>query len=130
LKPAGWLDKISLKNVVDGASNTYLAGEMHIPAGRLAEPPENGPIYNGKDLPASARIGGPGIPLARGPDDKLLSITGFGSWHAGYCPFVLCDGSVRNVDNLIDTEVLGSFCNRFDGEGAELVEPPWIPGVL
>ena len=33
--PSGWLDKVRNKNLVDGASKTFLAGEMHIPAGRL-----------------------------------------------------------------------------------------------
>ena len=60
-----WLDKIRSKDILDGLSHTFLAGEMHVPTGRLAQPPENGPIYNGKDLPAFGRIGGPGMPLAR-----------------------------------------------------------------
>jgi prepilin-type N-terminal cleavage/methylation domain-containing protein len=129
--PAGWLDKVRHKDLVDGASNTYLAGEMHIPRDRLAQVPENGPMYNGQDLVAFARIGGPGVPLARGPDDYVGSVMGFGSWHEGVCSFVLADGSVRSVDNFIDTLVLQSFCHRFDGEGLEPDEPPVdLPGVL
>jgi prepilin-type N-terminal cleavage/methylation domain-containing protein len=112
--PAGWIDKIRHKDLLDGASKTFLAGEMHVPLGRLAEVPENGPIYNGLDLPAFARVGGPGIALARGPDDRSLPIIGFGSWHPGVCPFVLADGSVEAIDNFIDTEVLRQYCNRAD----------------
>lgn len=112
--PAGWIDKIRDKDLIDGASKTFLAGEMHIPLGRVAQVPENGPIYNGLDLPAFARIGGPGIPIARAPDDTLIPIIGFGSWHPGVCPFVLADGSVTSIDNFIDTEVLQSFCRRAD----------------
>jgi prepilin-type N-terminal cleavage/methylation domain-containing protein len=110
--PAGWIDKIKHKDLVDGASKTFLAGEMHVPLGRLAQVPENGPIYNGLDLPAFARIGAPGIPIARSPDDTNLPIIGFGSWHPGVCPFVLADGSVDSIDNFIDTEVLRDYCNR------------------
>jgi prepilin-type N-terminal cleavage/methylation domain-containing protein len=113
--PVGWLDKIRHKDLLDGATKTFLAGEMHIPTGRLAEVPENGPIYNGLDLPAFARIGGPGISLARGPDDTSVPIIGFGSWHAGVCPFVFADGSVHSIDNMIDSKVLGAHCHRGDG---------------
>jgi prepilin-type N-terminal cleavage/methylation domain-containing protein len=127
--PAGWIDKIRHKDLLDGASKTFLAGEMHVPMGRLAEVPENGPIYNGLDLPAFARIGGPGIPLARGPEDTFMPIIGFGSWHPGVCPFVLADGSVNSVDNFIDTEVLQSYCRRADGVKAPMPPPP-EDGVL
>jgi prepilin-type N-terminal cleavage/methylation domain-containing protein len=130
-KPVDWQDKIRAKHLVDGASNTFLAGEMHVPAGRLAEVPENGPIYNGQDVVAFARIGGPSIPLARGPEDNVASSMGFGSWHPGLCPFVLADGSVRSVDNLIDTLALQALCHRFDGDGApEDTEPKPIPGAF
>lgn len=83
--------------------------------GRFAQVPENGPIYNGRDLTAFARIGGPGAPLARGAADNV-EVIGFGSWHSGGCPFVLVDGSVRIVDPHVDTVVLGFLCHRADGE--------------
>jgi prepilin-type N-terminal cleavage/methylation domain-containing protein len=111
-QPAGWLDKVRHKDLIDGVTKTFLAGEMHIPHGRLAQVPENGPLYNGLDLPAFARIGGPAIPLARGPEDDDLPAIGFGSWHPGVCPFVLADGSVDSVDIFIDTEALRSYCHR------------------
>jgi hypothetical protein len=113
--PAGWIDKVRHKDVLDGASKTFLAGEMHVPFGRLAEVPENGPIYNGMDLPAFARIGGPGIGLAHGPSDVSVPIIGFGSWHPGVCPFVRADGSVQTVENSMDTQVLRHYCHREDG---------------
>ncbi|QEG35214.1 DUF1559 family PulG-like putative transporter [Bythopirellula goksoeyrii] len=118
--PINWKHKIRHKDLTDGASNTILAGEMHIPSGRLAQVPENGPMYNGKDLPAFARIGGPEVPLARGPEDKTVPVIGFGSWHPGVCPMVLADGSTRSLDNFIDTHVLQQLCRRDDH-----AEPPW-----
>jgi prepilin-type N-terminal cleavage/methylation domain-containing protein len=124
--PAGWQDKVRLKDLVDGASHTALAGEMHVPEGRLAQPPENGPIYNGKDLPAFARIGGPGFALARGPTDRSVDALGFGSWHVGVCPFVMADGSVRVVATDMDTLALQSMCRRNDDYELDVTEmvPP------
>jgi prepilin-type N-terminal cleavage/methylation domain-containing protein len=116
-EPADWVDKIRHKDLTDGASQTALVGEMHIPQGRLAQVPENGPMYNGKDLPAFARIGGPGVSLARGPTDLSVPIIGFGSWHPEVCPFAFADGSVRAVDNFIDARVLRAHCHRADGGG-------------
>jgi hypothetical protein len=125
--PADWTNKIRYKDLLDGASKTFLAGEMHVPATRLASVPENGPIYNGSDLTAFARIGGPGFPLAHGPEDTLADVNVFGSWHPGVCPFVLADGSSRTVDNFVDTVVLESYCRRVD----EKTEPaPSEPGVF
>jgi len=113
-QPAGWRDKVRHKDLIDGASKTALAGEMHVPQSRLAQPPENGPLYNGKDLPAFARIGGAGVGLARGPLDDTLEVIGFGSWHPGVCPFVMADGSIRLAGTDISTEVLQSMCRRDD----------------
>jgi prepilin-type N-terminal cleavage/methylation domain-containing protein len=121
--PAGWIDKVRHKDLLDGASKTFLAGEMHVPMGRLSQVPDNGPIYNGLDLPAFARIGAPGIPLARNGEDTTMPIIGFGSWHPGFCPFVLADGSVDSVDNFVDTEVLRELCNRGDS-GSSKSPPP------
>lgn len=121
--PADWRNKIRHKDLLDGASKTFLVGEMHVPMERIAQVPENGPIYNGSDLTAFARIGGPNFPLARGPDDADVDMNVFGSWHPGICPFVLADGSVQRIDNFVDTTVLQSYCRRFD-EFAEAVAPP------
>lgn len=124
-RPTGWIDKVRMKDIVDGLSHTALAGEMHIPHGRLSQPPENGPMYNGSDLPAFARIGGPGIGLARGPTDDTVAVIGFGSWHVGVCPFVMADGSVKVVQNEIDSQTLGSMCRRDDDY--EVVYEPYNP---
>jgi hypothetical protein len=125
----GWIDKVRHKDVLDGASKTFLAGEMHVPFGRLAEVPENGPIYNGSDLPAFARIGGPGIGLSHGPSDVSIPIIGFGSWHPGVCPFVRADGSVQTVENFMDTQVLRQYCNREDGGDSGDATQPDAPNA-
>jgi prepilin-type N-terminal cleavage/methylation domain-containing protein len=129
--PTGWHDKIRHKDLVDGASNTLLAGEMHVPADRLAQVPENGPLYNGKDLPAYARLGGPGFAIGRGPEDRTVSAMSFGSWHVGVCPFVAADGSIQLIDPNIDSMAMRALCHRFDGAGAPIESGPLdIPGVL
>lgn len=117
--PAGWVDKVRQRHVIDGTSHTALAGEMHIPADRLAQVPENGPMYNGKDLPAFARVGGPGIGVARGPHDDSVPALGFGSWHPESCPFVLADGSVQVVGNDIDSLTFRALCRRNDASLTE-----------
>jgi hypothetical protein len=83
-------------------------------------------MYNGRDLPAFARIGGPGIGLARGPSDDTGQTIGFGSWHQGVCPFVMADGSVRAVANEIDTQALGSMCRRNDDYELDLSVSPYF----
>lgn len=117
---AGWIDKVRMKDLIDGASKTALAGEMHVPFDRLAHPPENGPMYNGRDLPAFARIGGVGVGIARGPADRTVPAIGFGSWHPGVCPMAMTDGSVRLVDNGIDSQTLQSMCRRNDEYDPEI----------
>ena len=69
---------------------------------------------------AFARIGGPGIPLARNAEDDTASVLGFGSWHDGVCPFVVGDGRVIFLNANLDTQLLGRLCNRKDGNEVEL----------
>ena len=109
-----WLDQVSFKSVLDGTSNTFLMGEMHIPKGGLNTTPFNGPMFNGLELVAHSRIGGPGVPILSTNDEPGF-LFGFGSAHPGICNFVLGDGSTRSIKNSLDTLVLGDLCNRHDG---------------
>ncbi len=92
---------------------------MHIPDGELNQTPSNGPLYNGKELVAHSRIGGPGIPILTG-SDKPGAILGFGSAHPGVCNFVRVDGSTGAINNSLDTIVLGNLLHRSDGELIDL----------
>ena len=115
-KPVTWVDKLRSADILDGTSNTFLAGELHVTPKNLKTQPYNGPLYNGEDLAAFARVGGPGAPLARSIHDPPGPILGFGSWHLGTCTFALADGSVRSVSNLLDTATLSRLCHRADGQ--------------
>lgn len=112
-----WTDRISYASITDGSSNTFLAGELHVTPTKLNTMPFNGPIYNGEDLAAFTRVGGPGVPISTRQQEPDLSIPlGFGSWHLGVCNFVFADGSTKSVSNAIDTVTLGQLCNRKDGD--------------
>lgn len=109
-----WKEKITFASISDGSSNTFLAGELHIPEGQINVTPFNGPIYNGKELVAHSRLGGPGIPILA-PRDEAGVVLGFGSAHPGLCNFVRADGSTSSMSNNLDTITLANFCHRSDG---------------
>lgn len=87
---------------------------MHIPKGGLNQTPFNGPLYNGTELVAHSRIGGPGVPILS-TNDEPGAIFGFGSAHPGTCNFARADGSTGSVKNSMDTITLANLCHRADG---------------
>jgi prepilin-type processing-associated H-X9-DG protein len=131
--------RTGIASIVDGTSNTFLAGEKHIPAGMFGRGKVgDGSIYSGVWTSHSGRLAGLGNPIAKGPND-LAPATGpttapagwmgnyrpntnaiwsrrFGSWHTGVCQFVFCDGSVRAINNNIDEINLGRLAVRNDGQ--------------
>jgi len=115
---ARWRDRVRPADVSDGLSQTVLIGEAHVPRGRLARPPENGPAYDAFDFFNSARVGGVGVPIAAGPDDSVagMGLFVFGSWHPGGCPMAFADGHVDVLGAETDTDLLGRLCNRHDGQ--------------
>ncbi len=118
--PVDWIDRIGLKDLVDGSSTTILAGEMHVPMGRLGQAPEDAFVFNGDNVFNATRLGGPTVPISADPRAVGNALVGFGSWHAGVCNFVLSDGSVRGISASMDTDTLGRLCNRNDGQPVTL----------
>jgi prepilin-type N-terminal cleavage/methylation domain-containing protein len=111
-----WIDRIKHSSIIDGTSNTILAGELHVTQENLNKIPFNGPIFNGQDLAAFARVGGPGVPILGAKNSSPTGVLGFGSWHPATCNFVYADGSTHSVEENIDTVTLGKLCNRADNQ--------------
>lgn len=111
----GWEDKVALRDVTDGASNTVMVGEPYIPEGEMTKSPYNGPAYMGRHFQNFTRIGGPGVPLAHNSRDQRGTQYSFGSAHPGIVQFCMADGSVRGISTSISSLVLGNLCHRRDG---------------
>ena len=115
-RPVDWLNRVGARDVTDGLSKTFLLGERHVMLDMRREVPHDMPMYSGLHFMAHSRIGGPGVPIARTPSWDDPNLANFGSWHPGICHFALSDGSVRSVNNAINTVTLARLCNRSDGE--------------
>jgi prepilin-type processing-associated H-X9-DG protein len=115
-------DKVRIRDITDGTSNTFLAGESHVRSGNLNAAPDNHPIYDGSRFYSMSRVAGPGVPLARDAFDDVLgmSLFAFGSWHSGVCQFAFADGRVVAVSTDIATDILERLCNRADGLTVEI----------
>jgi prepilin-type processing-associated H-X9-DG protein len=126
--PLDWRSLTSLRDVLDGTSNTLLAGEKHVRPDRFGNRMShagtggsfnNGDdgdncIYNGDHYDTFARVAGPTNGLARFPTEAYNS--NFGSYHPGACPFVFCDGRVQSLSISIDGVNLARLVNRKDGQ--------------
>jgi prepilin-type N-terminal cleavage/methylation domain-containing protein len=114
-----WKSQTSIAAIVDGASNTFLAGEKHVVQDQMGIGGSNGAgdgsIYNGDpENQHAARIASPSNPLAISPNAGYNY--NFGSWHPKICQFVFCDGSVRPIDNDIDLPNYQRLGVRDDGQ--------------
>jgi prepilin-type N-terminal cleavage/methylation domain-containing protein/prepilin-type processing-associated H-X9-DG protein len=119
---ASWRSLTGFKDVTDGLSCTLLIGEKHVQIAQFGqEPAGDNSIYNGDDIHTIVRVAGrqtPGPidrPFASSPTDSYRPDERFGSYHPGGCQFVLCDGSVRMIQNTIDIETLTRLAVRNDG---------------
>jgi prepilin-type N-terminal cleavage/methylation domain-containing protein/prepilin-type processing-associated H-X9-DG protein len=121
-----WTSNCAFRMITDGLSNTYLAGEKHVPIGMFGRAKVgDGSIYNGVWTTYSGRLAGPEDPPAKGPKDVTASLNGdafyarkFGSYHPGVTQFAFCDGSVRATRITINLENYRRLAVRHDGEVA------------
>jgi prepilin-type N-terminal cleavage/methylation domain-containing protein len=120
-----------LSSITDGTSNTFLAGEKHVPLGMFGRPKVgDGALYSGAWTCFAGRIAGVEDPLAQSPTDITPSagvVDGiyarkFGSYHPGVCQFVFCDGSARAIRTTIDIANLRRLAVRNDVEAITLDE--------
>ena len=109
--------QVTLADVTDGSSNTYMIGEKYLDPNGY----ENGlccgedqTLYHGQnsDLVRSAHPD-VGAPL----QDRVgyNNIDRFGSAHPSGCNFVFCDGSVHTISYSIEPEIHRRLGNRRDG---------------
>jgi len=110
---------ISIMQIEDGTSNTFLLGEKHVRPEDIGSPDPgmDGPIYvagDGPHWPWTGRKAGTAFPLAISPSDPQLGQ--FGSWHAGVTQFAFCDGSVRSIQNSTAGSILRLLAARNDGQ--------------
>jgi prepilin-type N-terminal cleavage/methylation domain-containing protein len=112
---------ISLTDIADGTSNTFLVGEKHAPLSKWGQSGPSfgeGAIFNGEFPRNFARIAGaPSFNLAQSPDD----LAGpwhckFGSFHPGICQFLFADGRVTALSNSTDLPTLQALAVRNDGQ--------------
>ncbi len=116
-----WQDQIRARDVTDGLSRTILAGELHVRRSMVLSPPDCGPALDGSSFHHMSRAGGPGGPIADGPDDDVagMATVVFGSWHPDTCHFAFADGRVVSLSPSLDPVILGHLCHRHDGHASE-----------
>jgi prepilin-type processing-associated H-X9-DG protein len=112
-----WRDQVRARDVSDGMSRTLVAGELHVRRPLVLRPPDCGPALDGSSFHHMTRVGGPGGPLAAGPDDEVggMASVVFGSWHPGACHVAYADGRIVSLSPALDPTILGRLCNRRDG---------------
>lgn len=109
---------IRFSDIVDGLSNTLMAGEKHVPLNRFGRGWLDCSIYNGDYPTCSCRAAGwyPGFPVAFPLARSLRDPSPvFGSYHPGLVQFVFCDGHVKALPVTIDLQTLTHLAHRFDG---------------
>ena len=112
-----WRTEVTIANIRDGTSNTYLIGEKNINPDRYETtfaPGDSQCMYNGHDednvryANSSYKL----IPDTPGSNAEQC----FGGPHPGACMFVFGDGSVHAISYSIDVTVHTRLANRKDGE--------------
>ena len=115
--------EVTMANVVDGASNTYMIGEKYLSPDHYLnglDGADNENLYVGFDN-NQYRSTAPGwSPSQDRPGFGGNGLEGFGSAHAAGFNVVFCDGSVRSISYSIDAETHRCLGNRMDGQPIDM----------
>jgi prepilin-type N-terminal cleavage/methylation domain-containing protein len=128
---ATWQGLVKLTTITDGTSNTLAIGEKHIRysivnGGGGWGGGEDRSVYDSFNHPNYRRYAGQSTSNASfhglqtfSPEPAWnvqgVSNQAFGSHHRGSCQFVMCDGSVRTLQNSISNTSLTALAGRNDG---------------
>jgi prepilin-type N-terminal cleavage/methylation domain-containing protein len=116
------LSTIKMAHIVDGASNTVLAGEKGVApdgyySGTLQDDDQGWNLGYDWDV---IRWGAVNVdPPIQQDTPGIDAEDSFGSAHAAGAQMVFCDGSIHNFTFSIDAHVLGLLCNRADRQAID-----------
>jgi prepilin-type processing-associated H-X9-DG protein len=117
------LGNVTMAEIADGTSNTYLCGEKYIELGCY----ENGEcwgdqatLYSGYDAGNVRFSCKDTFPRAMQDSTNVNPPTLWGGVHAGAFPMGFCDGSVRPVSYGINPQVHDHLGHRSDGNVVDL----------
>jgi prepilin-type N-terminal cleavage/methylation domain-containing protein len=117
-----WLRQhVTLEEITDGHSNTFLYGEKYISRDFYQtghDFGDNEMLYGGFNND-NHRSTHPVWPYKQ-DRSNIVSVGSFGSAHSSGGTFALCDGSVQSITYEIDAQVFRYFGNRKDGKSPEL----------
>ena len=108
--------EVSMAEVTDGSSNTYMVGEKYLNPDHYAtgsDPSDDWSMYSGHQ-DDQFRVTNVEWPPKR-DQPGLTDRCSFGSNHSGIWQVVLCDSSVRPISFTINKEVHRRLGNRKDG---------------
>ncbi len=112
--------RVTVAQIRDGCSNTYLVGEKYLSPDYYTTGTDNGDnenCYIGSNIDI-CRWGGTDYPPAQ-DQSGYPNYYAFGSAHPGGFNVVFCDGSVRSIGYSVDLAVHSYLANRTDGKAVD-----------
>ena len=113
--------QVTVAEIRDGTSNTYLIGEKYLNPDDYttgSDDADNENLYVGVDND-HYRFTHPGFGAPRVDRSGTALYNIFGSAHPSGWQAVLCDGSVRSLSYSIDPAIHSRLGNRRDGEAID-----------